>query len=204
MAPRSGTGTREKLLDAAQAIVLNQGYAATSIDQIIEDVGMTKGSFFYHFKTKRDLARALIERFARQDERILLDNMGRAEKLSDDPLQQVLIFVGLIGEVAEQLDRQPEPGCLFATYCYESGVFEGEIKGIVSGAMLKWREVLGAKLRAAAEKYPPRVEVDIESLADMMTGVFEGAYVLSRSLDGPHVFVDQIRHYRNYLKLLFG
>jgi TetR/AcrR family transcriptional repressor of nem operon len=202
MAPRSGTATRERILDAAEGMILNQGYAATSIDQIIDRVGLTKGSFFYHFKTKNDLAQALIDRYSRADARLLNDNLARAEKLSSDPLQQLLIFVGLFLEMAEQLE-EPYPGCLFASYCYESGLFDDEINDVVARAILAWRKVIGDKLRAAVEIHPPRVEFDVDSLADMLTVVFEGAFILSRSLKAPQIFAEQLRHYRGYLQLLF-
>lgn len=204
MTPRVATGTRSKLLDAAQEMINLQGFAATSIDQIIERVGVTKGTFFYHFKSKQELARALIERFAAADQEVLHGNMRRAEKLSDDPLQQLLIFIGLMIEIGEQLDRNPNPGCLFATYCYESGLFAEETNQVITDAMLSWREVVGAKLRAAAEKRPPKVDVDLDSLADMITVVFEGAFVVSRSIGGPRVFVGQLGHYRSYVQLLFA
>lgn len=202
MAPRSGAATRQKILDTAEAMILNQGYAATSIDQIIEKVGLTKGSFFYHYKTKNDLARALIDRYSRSDARLLNDNLARAEKLSPDPLQQVLIFIGLFLETAEQLE-EPYPGCLFASYCYESGLFDEEIQTVVADAMLEWRKVIGARLRAAVDKHPPRIDVHVDSLADMITVIFEGAFILSRSFKEPKIFAEQLRHYRDYLRLLF-
>jgi TetR/AcrR family transcriptional repressor of nem operon len=184
-------------------MINEQGFAATSIDRVIERVGVTKGTFFYHFKTKNDLARALIDRFAAADQQVLRGSMERAEKLSDDPLQQLLIFVGLLLEVAENLDANPQPGCLFATYCYESGLFDEGTHSVISDAMLNWRKVLGEKLRIVAERQPPRLDVDLESLADMMTVIFEGSFVMARCIKGPQHFAHQIRHYRNYLQLLF-
>ena len=88
---------------------------------------------------------------------------------------------GLGLEVVEDLDNAERPGCLFATYCYESGLFEDEIKEIIRLAILKWRTALVEKLEAAAVKHPPKSEVDFDSLADLLTGIFEGVY---RSTDG--------------------
>ena len=195
--------TRGKLLDAAEKLVNHQGFSATSIDQINAAVGVTKGTFFYHFKTKQDLARALIDRFAAADGELLRSNMERAEKLSEDPLQQVLIFTGLMLEVAERLDSTTQPGCLYATYCFESGLFSDETKAVTAGAILKWRSALSEKLRAIVKMHPPRKPVDIESLADMLTTLFEGAFVLARTLEEKSTFRDQVQHYRTYLKLLF-
>jgi TetR/AcrR family transcriptional repressor of nem operon len=46
--------------------------------------------------------------------------------------------------------------------------------------------------------------VHLDSLADMMTVVFEGAFILSRTLKEPQAFAEQLRHYRQYLELLFA
>ncbi|MCG8100497.1 MAG: TetR/AcrR family transcriptional regulator, partial [Candidatus Thiodiazotropha taylori] len=66
--PRDGTITRNKIMDVAQQMVLNVGLTGTSVDKVIDEAGVTKGTFFYHFKTKHDLAAALIERYADQDQ----------------------------------------------------------------------------------------------------------------------------------------
>ena len=203
MASAAGEKTRARILDTAQALILDRGYAATSVDMIIESMRVTKGTFFYHFRKKDDLARALIDRFAASDRQMLDDLRTRTEKLSDDPVQQPLIFVGLFIEFVEGLE-EPHPGCLYASYCYESGLFDSGIHAVVSKAILEWRSVFGIKLRAAFEKRPPRMPVDADSLADMFTNVIEGAFVLARVLKTPELFVEQLRHYRNYLQLLLG
>ena len=57
---RKGGDTRERILDAAEAAVLEKGFAATSIEELIAAVGITKSGFFYHFKDKGELAKALL------------------------------------------------------------------------------------------------------------------------------------------------
>jgi TetR/AcrR family transcriptional regulator, transcriptional repressor for nem operon len=196
-----GLSTRERIENAAERLILGQGYTATSVDQIIEAVGITKGAFFYHFPTKSDLARSLIERYAKADAALLEDNFARAERLSDDPLQQLLIFLGLLIEVLEQAPEAP--GCLFAAYVYESGQFDEEVHRIIATAVLRWRSRLAAKLRVIEARHPPRRPIDIDSLADMLTGVLEGAYILARVLAHPGALAEQLRHYRTYVELLF-
>ena len=62
-----GTDTKERILDTAEALVLEKGFSATSLDDIISATGLTKGAFFHHFRSKSDLARKLVERFAAND-----------------------------------------------------------------------------------------------------------------------------------------
>ena len=60
--------TREKIMDFAYDIIVQKGFAATSIEELVEAAGITKSGFFYHFRDKNDLARQLFERFLAEDE----------------------------------------------------------------------------------------------------------------------------------------
>jgi TetR/AcrR family transcriptional repressor of nem operon len=48
--------SKTKLLDAALQVIRAKGYAATTVDDICHQAGVTKGSFFHHFKSKDELA----------------------------------------------------------------------------------------------------------------------------------------------------
>lgn len=198
-----GEATRLAIMDAAEASILEQGFSATSIERVIDRVGITKGAFFHHFRSKADLAYALVERYAALDLATLERNMARAEKLSRDPLQQVLIFVGLFRESAEEL-TEPYPGCLFASYLNEAQLFDERTLGTIQAAMAHWRRELGAKLQTVIDAHPPRFPVTAESLADMMTVIFEGAFILSKTMKEASTVAEQLGHYRNYLELQFG
>lgn len=173
------------------------------MDAILARTGLTKGAFFHHFASKHDLARALIERYDEMDRALLAEHLERAERLSRDPLQQVLILVGLYEELMEEL-TEPYPGCLFASYCYQAGLFEEEIHATMRESLLHWRAVMSEKLEAAMERYAPRLPVDAGELADAFTVILEGAFILSKTLTEPALTAKQLRHYRNYLELLFG
>lgn len=200
--PRDATPTRTAILDAAEALILDSGFAASSIDKVIEKAGVTKGTFFYHFKSKADLALALVERYAANDAAHLEAAMTRAARLSRDPLQQILILVGLIREELAGLPA-PVPGCLFASYCCEAQLFDDATLEVARQSFLAWRARLGDTLRAAMQHHPPRLAVDADSLADMLTSTVEGAFIMSKTLREPELVAAQLDHYRNYLELLF-
>ena len=199
---RDGIATRERILDAAQNLILDRGYVGMTVEHVLDAVGITKGAFFHHFKSKDDLARALLQRFADKDAQIYKETRERAEKLSDDPLQQMLIFIGLFQEMFDGL-KEPYPGCLFASYLYELQQFDADMRALIRDSFVKWRELLKEKFEAIARKYPPRVETSAASLADAFTVVLEGAFITGKALDEPEVISEQLRHFRNYVELLF-
>lgn len=200
---RNGEKTRTNIMDAAETLILAQGFSASSVDQIIERAGITKGAFFYHFPSKTDLAQALVERCARQDLAMLETSMAAAEGETGDPLQQLLIVLGQFVALAEKWSS-PHPGCLLASFCYEAGLFEERTLAIIRNTMLTWRARFAEKLQAAAADNPPRLAVDLDSLADAFTVATEGAFIVSRTLSDPQAVANQIRHLQTYLKLLFG
>ena len=97
----------------------------------------------------------------------------------------------------------PGVGCLFASYCYEAQLFDDDILGIIRAAMQHWRDRFGGKLAEVMALHPPRLPVTAESLADLISTVFEGAFIMSRTFGDATLVVEQLAHYRNYLELLF-
>ncbi|HEX7049936.1 MAG TPA: TetR family transcriptional regulator [Longimicrobiales bacterium] len=201
--PKDGTETRTQIMDTAEALILDHGYAGTSVEAIVEAAGVTKGAFFHHFRSKMDLARALVERYADLDAGLLERTMEEAERASDDPAEQLVAFVELCAEEMEEF-AEPHPGCLFASFCYEAQLFDADTHRIIRDATVLWRERLGAKVREAVALHPPRIEVDPDALADMLWVVFEGSFLLSRAMADPEAVAVQLRQYRGYLELLFG
>lgn len=195
--------TRTTILDSAENLILSQGFSATSIDRLVEEAGITKGTFFYHFANKAALAHALVERYAQLDREHLEGHLATAEAHSDDPVEQLLHFVRLFRDEAEGL-TEPYPGCLFASYCYEAGLFNEDTLGVVRDAMYEWRHQLGTKCGQALAARPPTDDVDAETLADMLLVIFEGSFMLSRTLREARVIARQLDHYHRYLRLLFG
>lgn len=200
---KNGEATKTRILDAAHALVMGHGLAGTSIDMVLEKAEITKGAFFYHFKSKAALARALVERYVARDAEHFEENLKRAEKLSRDPLQQILIFIGLFQEEVEQF-TELSAGCLIASYIYQFEELDAGIQDVSTQAMLHWREQLGAKFTEVMTKYPPRLTVRAQDLADNMVSAFEGAFVMMRVLREPTQLSQQLSHYRNYVELLFS
>src|SRR5262245_25133813 len=100
---RKGGDTRERVLDAAESAVLEKGFAATSIEELIAAVGITKSGFFYHFKDKGELAKALLVRYIARESTLFDEIFGRADELKEDPLQGFLVGLKMLYEYLVEL-----------------------------------------------------------------------------------------------------
>ena len=197
-----GQRTRDRVLEIAEQTVLEKGFGATSIDELVAEAGITKSGFFYHFKDKNALALGLLERYMERDRQLQEEMLSRAFELTDDPLQAVLVGLKMFSEYVADLPNG-HPGCLVATLCYQERLFDREVRALYREAVLGWRTRYHALLREIAAKYPPREEVDLEQLADAFSAVTEGGIVLSRALGNPAILPQQVLVFRDYLRLLF-
>jgi len=200
--PRDGNVTKTRIMDAAQQMVLSVGLSGTSVEKVIEQADVTKSTFFYHFKTKHDLAAALIERYAGDDREHFSEFMSKAQQLSRDPLQQLLIFVGLFIEMTERL-KDPFPGCLYASYCYQSGAISSDMIRTVEQMMRYWRDNLTHLIGRISAQNPPRIPIESYQVADHLLTTFEGAFILAKVMNEPKLASEQLIQCRNYLELLF-
>ena len=204
LAPKStkGEATREQILGAAERLMIAHGYTATSLDDILVEAGLTKGAFFYHFKSKVELARAMIRRYSENDQSFFRNLLETAERRSSDPLESVLVFLTLF---EEHFRNDTElSGCVFATYSYESGQFDSEVLRLVAEGFTDWKNIYRDKFAKLIATRPPRLPVTADDLTSTIAAIVQGGFVLARSLEDREELIRPAIQFRNYLKLLFG
>jgi TetR/AcrR family transcriptional regulator, transcriptional repressor for nem operon len=202
-AQTKGERTRERILDIAYEAIVEKGFAATSIEEMVEAAGITKSGFFYHFRDKNDMARQLFDRFLSEDEKIIETLEQRARELSDDPLQSLLIFLNLYAQMMDDMETL-HPGCMVASVTYQERLFDSEMKKMNVDYLLRTRQRFADWLKEIVELHPPKMEADLDALADHLTIIVEGAIIYAKALRDPDMMGRQTRLFRNHIRLLFG
>ncbi|HEU5416747.1 MAG TPA: helix-turn-helix domain-containing protein [Streptosporangiaceae bacterium] len=222
--PRDGTATRQRILDAAERLAIDNGFAATSIDQVIAASGTSKGAFFHHFDSKLALARALVERYAAADIDQLNAALAAVRAASDDPAEQVIAFIRYFEDGADEL-MAGQSSCLYISVLTERQLVRAGTRELIVRAVLAYRtelsRLLQAALRArAAEPDQPgagapggadaAAEDDdslgaaADALADHVFVTFEGAFILARSTGYPGHMRAQLSVLRQLLQSLLA
>ncbi len=202
LSTRKRSDTRERLLEVAEDAILAKGFASTSIEELIAAVGITKSGFFYHFRDKADLAKAILLRYLERDRKLLDDIFARADALNEDPLHGFLVALKLFAEMMAELEHA-HPGCIAASFCYQDQLFNREIHELNAGGLIAWRERFQERLARIADVYPPRANVDLDALADTAATLTEGALILGRALRDPTILPRQILLYRDFVRCVF-
>ena len=195
--------TREKILSTAETLILEKGFHGTTLDDIVSVSGLSGGAFFFHFKDKADLAQAVVERFWENDYELFRGFSERARQLADDPLQEAFIFLKLFEQFVEGI-TEPMPGCVFASYTYESQQFDPSVHAYIRQGFDKWRAMYVEKFEAVLARYDPVVDVTAHELAEAIMSIIEGAFILGRSYNDPKFLTRQSKQFRQYLKLVFS
>jgi AcrR family transcriptional regulator len=198
-----GARTRERLLDCAYDSIIRKGFSATSIEELVAEVGITKSGFFYHFRDKNDLARQLLERYHAENEVFQQTLIARARELSSDPLHAYLIFIKLYAEAMSDM-VQNHPGCLVATITFQDQAFDRDVTRMNAEGVLAWRKTFLTWLEKIAELYPPKIPTDLTGLADGVFGVTAQAIILSKALRDPQIVARDLLLYRDQIRLTFA
>lgn len=199
---RKGEATRERLLAVTERAVLDKGFVATSIDELIAEVGITKSGFFYHFRDKNELALAMLERYIATDLEELGAFRARAAELSDDPLQRLLIMLKLYAELLDGVTPE-RSGCVAASMAYQEKQISRHVAARMRELVIEWRRHFRSMLDDVVAQYLPRDTIDLDIVADMCAGVLQGSVVLAKMLKDQRVMGQQVMALRSYIKLLF-
>ncbi len=190
--------SKAKLLDATIKIVRTKGYNATRIEDVCAEAGVTKGSFFHHFKSKDDLALAALEHWRAGSGELFAN---APYHLAADPLDRVLAYVDfrrtiLTGELAAFT-------CFAGTMVQETYATNPQLRAACESSICGHAKTLEADIDEAMRKYRVTAEVTAGGLARHTQCVIQGAFILAKATGSVAVAEQSIDHLRRYLTLLF-
>jgi TetR/AcrR family transcriptional repressor of nem operon len=199
MTPQPQHESKAKLLDATVQVVRAKGYAATTVDDICHKAGVTKGSFFHHFKSKDELALAAAAHWGDYDRRSFAAAPYR--KLQD-PLDRLLGYLDfratiLTGELHEYT-------CLLGTLVQETYVTHPDIRAACDRALSGHVGELTLDIEAAKQRYAPTASWSAESVGYFIQSVLQGSFIFAKAKQSPEVARENLAHLRRYLRALFN
>ena len=191
--------SKRKLLDAALRVIRAKGYPATRIEDVCAEAGLTKGSFFHHFKGKEDLALAAAEHWDTVTGRRFA---GAAYHDAADPVDRLTGYV----DFRKALIRGalPDFTCLVGTMVQDVYDTHPAIRDACAASIGGHAATLEADIAAAMAEHGIDGDWTPESLALFTQAVIQGAFVLAKAKRDPAVAAASLDHLKRYLSLLFG
>ncbi len=194
--PRDGSATRTRILDAAETLVKDNGFAATSVDEVIALSSSSKGAFFHHFPTKADLAVHLVHRYVEADIAELEEALAAVAGV-DDAGERLVAFIRWFEDRGDAV-MAATSNCLYVAVLTERQLVDEGTTDDVLRAVVAWRTAIVDLLRAAL----PGSTLDLDAIADHVFVTFEGAFMLCRSTGEPEHMRRQLRVLRLMVEAL--
>lgn len=132
--PAPEASTREHIVEVADALFYQRGFDRTSFADIAAQVQISRGNFYYHFKSKDDILAAVIERRAAGTQAMLDAWAGK----SDQPLDRLRSFAQMLVTNRKDIQRY---GCPVGSLCTELAKLEHpaqEPAGMIFGQFRDW------------------------------------------------------------------
>ena len=191
--------SKTKLLDAALKVVRAKGYSATRIEDICAEAGLTKGSFFHHFRSKEDLALAAVAHWGARTSAFFADASYHDQS---DPLDRLIAYVEF--RKAIMTGELPEFTCLLGTIIQETYVTHADINAACERILTAHARTLEADIREAMRQYQVRGDWSAETLALHIQGVIQGGFILAKAKGSAAVAAESLDHLRRYLAQTFA
>ncbi len=196
---KSGVTARQKLLDAALSLIRAKGYEATTVDDLCNAAGVTKGAFFHHFDSKEALAVAAAGHWSEMTGALFA---AAPYHRHADPLQRVLGYIDF--RKAVLTGKVPEFTCLVGTMVQEVYETSPAIREACDLSISGHAATLEPDIAEAMARYRVRADITPRSLALHTQAVLQGAYVLAKAKGNAAVAAESIDHLRRYVVQLFG
>ena len=195
--PANTRNHRGQLLDAAQRLILSKGFPATRVDEICEAAKVTKGSFYHHFKSKDELASALIDHY--------FDTLTAGLSEGDwpekpDPVKRLQGFL----DNAMRVVRGPllRRGCLLGSFALDLSETHPDIRLEIEARLQQLAGVLEPLLREALREQGVKGPANAPALARQFVSVLQGSIVLGKAYADHGKVAEGVRCYRAMLEAL--
>jgi AcrR family transcriptional regulator len=188
--------TRKKILGAASEEIYRKGFQATSVKEITELAGISKGCFYHHFPTKQVLGYAVLEEcFLKK----ILDNWQPVLG-SDNALASLIqMITGLANKIdAEQIKL----GCPINNLAQEMSTVDEGFRTRIEKIYQSWQQEMSSALTRSQRSGHIKKDVDADAIAMLIIAVFQGAVGIAKNAQQTRVFAKYTDSLVQHLKTL--
>jgi AcrR family transcriptional regulator len=185
---------RTEIVDAAVAVINEQGIQNLSLSEIEKKVGMSRGQLTYYYKTKEDIFLAVFDRLlhlmCEQHGEDPANGQGRNGKHPFARLDWLDIVRHLFDIVLQESPAHPEFHALQYTFLSQIS-HRADFRNRLADLYEEWRHHLAEDLRRHAKKRPTRRPVSPRAMATLVQALLHGLAV-QRAADPSAVRIREI------------
>jgi AcrR family transcriptional regulator len=187
--------TRARIVEAAQRLFHEQGYAATGIATILREADVRSGSLYHFFPSKEALLEAVLDNYLEHLRPIVI---GPIEEATSDPIERIFRLFDFYREAV--LATGFSYGCPIGNLALEVGGGDGAVTRKLDANLAAWREAVEGWVRDAGPRM--RKSVNASDFAALVLSVMEGAVMQARTSKSIARYDASVAEFRRYVGLL--
>jgi TetR/AcrR family transcriptional repressor of nem operon len=161
---------REKLLDQGVALLMEQGYHGTGLQELVQSVGVPKGSFYNYFPSKEAFGAEVVKHYVDPFIKQLDTHLQRKDVCAEVALR------AYFEELIEETERRDfKGGCLLGNLIGEIGDTSDLCQTSLRGAVHRYRDKLREGIARAQREGSFRTDMEAKEMADFLVNVWQGA-----------------------------
>ncbi|GAA4520639.1 TetR/AcrR family transcriptional regulator [Sphingobacterium thermophilum] len=194
---KKAEATRSMILHKAFELIYVKGYQTTSIDDIIATTQVTKGAFYYHFKTKDEMGLAIINE-------VLKPTLARSfiEPLQgeQDPLNAIYNLMDSLLMKNEFL--KVEYGCPASNFTQEMTPWNSEFNKALNELTQEWTKAITATIERGKKSGVIRKDVNAKQVTTFVMSGYWGIRNLGKLENSKKVYISYLKQLKIYLNSL--
>jgi TetR/AcrR family transcriptional repressor of nem operon len=174
-------------LDRAMELFWEQGYEATSIEALVQAMGIQRGSLYATFGSKRDLFLATLERYREQS----ITHLERIFAETASPLSAIESALDRI--IDQTFEHKRRWGCFVTNSSVELAIRDSDILSQVLGHRDRVQELFASAIRQGQAAGEIRANEAPEALANFLFGIIQGLRVMTKTAESRTELDDIVR-----------
>jgi|SRR5690554_3438107 len=194
---KKAEATRSMILHKAFELIYVKGYQTTSIDDIIATTQVTKGAFYYHFKTKDEMGLAIINEILKPT---LASSFIEPLQGEQDPLDAIYNLMDSLLMKNEFL--KVEYGCPASNFTQEMTPWNSEFNKALNELTREWTEAITATIERGKKSGVIRKDVNAKQVTTFVLSGYWGIRNLGKLENSKKVYISYLKQLKIYLNSL--
>jgi Transcriptional regulator len=191
---KKAAATRLTILQKAFELIYVKGYLTTSVDEIIATTKVTKGAFYYHFKTKDEMGLAILREILKP---ALTDSFIRPLQSQQNPIST--IYDLMYGLLMENEFLKVEYGCPAANFTHEMTPWNADFRKVLDEITREWETAMVAALESGKNQGFIRQDVDAAQTTLFIMSSYWGIRNFGKLENSKNIYLPYLKELKRYL-----
>lgn len=189
--------TRLNILKKAFDLIYQKGYQTTSVDEIIATTQVTKGAFYYHFKTKDEMGLAILNELMIPN---FKNNFIEPFQSNNNPLDTIYNLLHYL--LMENEDLKVEYGCPASNFTQEMAPWNIEFTKVLNKLSLDWEKTIIDAIEKGKENGDIKPDVNAKETAVFVMSGYWGVRNLGKLENSKSVYLVYLKGLKKYFETL--